>query len=138
VLETGLRLLQGAGYRGFAQVELAHDVRDDELKLLEVNTRPPQWGGIAMTRRYDVARLAYDDLRGREVRPLPTYDDPDVRWIYLAKDAWSSLELARRRELGPRGFVAPYVAPRKVRAIFAADDPLPALASLAYLRTKVA
>jgi D-aspartate ligase len=137
-LDTGLRLLRSAGYRGFAQVELAHDTRDDELKLLEVNTRPPQWGGIAMTRRYDVAKLAYDDLLGRDVRPLPTYTDPDVRWIYLAKDAWSSLELARRGELGLGGFLAPYTAQRKVRAIFAADDPLPGLASLAYLRTKVA
>ena len=138
VLETGLRLLRHAGYRGFAQVELALDVRDGELKLIEVNTRPPQWGGIAMTRRFDVARIAYDDLSGREVEPAPTFDEEGVAWIYLAKDLWSSLELARHGELGARAFAAPYVRPRKVRAIFAADDPLPALASLAYLRTKVA
>lgn len=138
VLETGLRLLRRAGYRGFAQVELALDVRDGDLKLLEVNTRPPQWGGIAMTRHFDVARIAYDDLSGRDVAPAPTFDEEGVAWIYLAKDLWSSLELARRRELGARAFAAPYVRPKKVRAIFAADDPLPGLASLAYLRTKVA
>jgi len=138
VLEIGLRLLRQAGYRGFAQVELALDVRDGDLKLLEVNTRPPQWGGIAMTRRFDVARIAYDDLCGRDVKPAPTFDEEGVAWIYLAKDLWSSLELARHRELGARAFAAPYVQPKKVRAIFAADDPLPALASIAYLRTKVA
>jgi D-aspartate ligase len=137
VLEAGLRLLRSAGYRGFAQVELAYDARDETFKLLEVNTRPPQWGGIAMTRRFDLARMAYDDLCGLPVRPAPTFDDPAVRWIYFAKDAWSALGLARRREIGPAEFAAPYLRPGKVRAILAADDPLPALASLAYLRTKV-
>ena len=137
VLETGLRLLRSAGYRGFAQVELAYDERDDTFKLLEVNTRPPQWAGVAMTRRFDVARMAYDDLCGLRVEPAPTYDEPGVRWIYLAKDAWSALELARRRKIGPRELAAPYVGRGKVRAILAADDPLPAVASIAYLRTKV-
>ena len=137
VLETGLRLLRSAGYRGFAQVELAYDERDDTFKLLEVNTRPPQWGGIAMTPRFDVARMAYDDLCGLPVAPAPTFDEPGVRWIYLAKDAWAALALARRGEIGAREFAAPYVGPGKVRAILAVDDPLPALASVSYLRTKV-
>ena len=138
VLETGLRLLSSAGYRGFAQVELAYDARDDRFKLLEVNTRAPQWGGIAMTPRYDIARLAYDDLRGEDPEPLPLFAEEGVRWIYLAKDAWSSLRMARARELGPRGFVRPYLRRRgKVRAILARDDLRPALASLAYLRAKV-
>jgi predicted ATP-grasp superfamily ATP-dependent carboligase len=138
VLETGLRLLRSSGYKGFAQVELVHDARDDTFKLLEVNTRPPQWGGIAMTDRYDVARLAYDDLRGEPVEPLPTFAEEGVRWIYMAKDVWSSLQLARERELGPVGFARPYLrGPGKVRAILARDDLRPALASLAYLRAKV-
>lgn len=138
VLEAGLRLLETAGYRGFAQVELVHDHRDDTFRLLEVNTRPPQWAGIAMTPRFDVARLAYDDLSGRDVEPLEPYTDDGVVWIYLAKDVVSSVELMRRRELGLRGFAREYARPHKVRAIFAADDPLPGVASLAYLATKVA
>ena len=138
VLELGQRLLHSAGYRGFAQVELVWDRRDARFKLLEVNTRPPQWGGIAMTRRFDVARIAYDDLSGVPVRPARTFAEEGVNWIYGAKDAWSSLQLARSGELGPRGFAAEYVRPGKVRAIFSPDDPLPALASLAYLGAKVA
>jgi hypothetical protein len=102
-----------------------------------VNTRPPQWGGIAMTRRFDVARMAYDDLRGEPVAPAAPFVDERVRWIYFAKDAWSSLQLAREGALGPVAFARPYLRPGKVRAILAADDPLPALASLAYLRAKV-
>jgi D-aspartate ligase len=138
VLETGLRLLGSARYRGFAQVELVHDPRDGELKLLEVNTRPPQWAGIAMTRRFDIAQIAYDDLTGGDVAPAATFTEDGVTWIYLAKDVWSSLELLRRGDLDLRAFARAYVRPKKVRAIFAPDDPLPALASLAYLRAKVA
>jgi hypothetical protein len=45
--------------------------------------------------------------------------------------------MARRRELHPREFLRHYVGGQKVRAVFAADDPRPALASLNYLRSRV-
>ena len=135
VMALGQRLLLTAGYRGFAHVEFAHDHRDGRYKLLEVNTRLPVWAGIAMTRSFDVARLAYDDLSGRDVRPLGRVPD-GTTWIYLGKDMWVSAQMARRRELGPAAFLRPYVRRRKVRATFAADDPRPALASLAYLRSR--
>ena len=61
-----------------------------------------------------------------------------MRWIYLAKDLWSRSSSRGRGEIGPADFAAPYLGRGKVRAIFAADDPLPALARLAYLRAKLA
>lgn len=137
VLEQGLRLLRTAGYRGFAQVEFAHDARDDTYRLLEVNTRLPMWAGVAMSRYFDLARLAYDDLCGRAVEPAGTFRD-ETAWLYLAKDAWVGLQLLRRREIGPRGLLAPYLRKRKVRSVLAADDLLPALASVAYLRSRIA
>lgn len=136
VEEQGLRLLRHVGYRGFAHVEFARDPRDEELKLLEVNTRLPVWAAIAIGRRLDVARLAYDDLNSVDVRPAPRLPD-GVTWVYLAKDVWVSAQMARRRELRAREFASHYLRRHKVRAIFAADDPLPALASLAYLRSRV-
>jgi D-aspartate ligase len=136
VLELGLRLLRTAGYRGFAHVEFAHDGRDGLYKLLEVNTRLPVWAGIAMTRRFDMGRLAYGDLTGANPEPLGLLESP-ATWIYMGKDIWVSAQMARRRELGPLGFVGPYLRRGKVRATFAADDPRPALASLGYLRTRV-
>jgi len=136
VRELGLQLLESSGYRGFAQTEFAYDERDGEFKLLEVNTRPPVWAGIAMSRYFDVARIAYDDLCGR---PEPTRRDfeDDVSWSFLAKDVYVSLALARRRELSARAFVSPYLRRKKVRAVLAADDPLPALGVLGYLGSKL-
>ncbi len=136
VLEAGLRLLESVGYRGFGHVEFAHDARDDSFKLLEVNTRLPMWGGIAMTELFDVARIAYDDAAGRPLPPPRTFTD-ELVWIFFGKDAWVSAQMALRRELGPLGFLAPYARRPKVRAVFALDDPLPAAASVRYLAAKV-
>ena len=116
VRELGLRLLETAGYRGFAQTEFAYDERDDEFKLLEVNTRPPVWAGIAMSRYFDIARIAYDDLRGCPEPERRDFED-DVSWSFLAKDVYVSLALARRRELSARAFVDPYLRRKKVRAV---------------------
>jgi len=137
VLELGLRLLESVGYRGFAQVEFAYDERDDEFKLLEVNTRPPMWAGVAMSRYFDIARIAYDDLSGRPPSEPQTFTE-EVAWVYFAKDAWVGLQMLRGRELSPRAFLAPYRRRRKVASTLAVDDPLPAVASLRYLRSKLA
>ena len=136
VEEQGLRLLDHVGYKGFAHVELVRDPRDGALKLVEVNTRLPIWAGIAMTREFNLARIAYDDLSGAE-RRLNGKPPTGVSWVYMAKDVWVSAQMARRGELHPREFLSHYLRRNKVRAVFAADDPLPALASVAYLRARV-
>ena len=135
VLELGLRLLRTAGYTGIAHVEFARDPRDGEFRLLEVNTRLPVWAALAANRYLDLPRIVYDDLCGREVAPLPTFRD-QLTWIYLAKDVWVSLQMARRRELRAREFASRYLRGRKARAVFARDDPWPAVASLGYLRSR--
>ncbi len=136
VLELGLRLLRTSGYRGFAQVEFAHDARDDTFRALEVNTRLPMWAGVAMSRYFDLARIAYDDLCGCPAPPPRTFRD-EVAWVYFAKDAWVAMQMLRRRDIGAGELVAPYLRRKKVRSTFSADDPMPALASLGYLRSKL-
>jgi len=135
VLELGLRLLKTVGYTGIAHIEFAQDPRDGEFQLLEVNTRLPVWAALAANRHLDLPRIAYDDLTGKEVAPLPTFRE-DLTWIYLAKDVWVSMQMARRRELRAREFASQYLRGRKARAVFARDDPWPAVASLGYLRSR--
>jgi D-aspartate ligase len=136
VRELGLRLLESAGYKGFAQVEFAHDHRDGDFKLLEVNTRVPMWAGVAMTPRFDMARIAYGDLCGK-LEPEPVDLQQELWWSFFAKDLAVSLQMAKRRELTPAGWVRPYIQKHKVRGVFAADDPLPALGVPAYARSKI-
>lgn len=136
VLDLGFRLLDSVGYRGFAHVEFARDPRDRLFKVLEVNTRPPVWAGIAMNRTFDVAETAYHDLCGLPTTPRDTFRG-DLAWVYLAKDLWVSAQMARRRELSVGDFLSHHVRTGKIRAVFAADDPLPALASVGYLRSRL-
>ena len=135
MLDQGLRLLRTAGYTGIAHVEFAQDPRDGSFSVLEVNTRLPVWAALAANRHLDLPRIVYDDLCGHDVAPLPTFKD-DLTWVYLAKDVHVSLQMARRGELGPRQFLRGYLRRPKARAIFARDDPWPAIASLAYLRSR--
>ncbi len=137
VRELGLQLLERAGYKGFAQVEFAFDRRDGDYKLLEVNTRVPMWAGVAMTSRFDMARIAYDDLLGLP-EPEPVDLQHELWWSFFAKDLSVSLQMAKERELTPAGFVRPYLQRNKVRGVFAADDPLPALGVFSYARSKIA
>jgi len=136
VRELGLRLLESAGYKGFAQVELAYDRRDGDFKLLEVNTRVPMWAGVAMTPRFDIARVAYDDLLGREPEPVDLREE--LWWAFFAKDLAVSVQMAKERTLTPAAWARPYLQRKKVRGVFAADDPLPALGVFTYARSKLA
>jgi predicted ATP-grasp superfamily ATP-dependent carboligase len=104
--------------------------------LLEVNTRLPMWAGVAMSRYFDLARIAYDDLCGKPAPPPRTFRE-EVAWVYLAKDAWVAAQMLRRRDIGLRDFAAPYLRRKKVRSTFSADDPMPALAAMSYLRSKL-
>jgi D-aspartate ligase len=136
VHEIGLRLLTSVGYRGLAHVELVRDARDGLLKVIEVNTRTPVWAGIATGPELGIARVVYEDLCGRPSPAAQTMKE-QLTWIYLAKDVWVSAQMARRRELPAREFLRHYLHRKKVRAVFAADDPAPAVASLGYLRSRV-
>ena len=118
-------------------MEFAHDRRDGDFKVLEVNTRVPMWAGVAMSRYFDIARIAYDDLSGKP-EPEPVELEQELWWAFFAKDLAVSLQMARRRELTPAGWARPYLQRRKVRGVFAADDPLPALGVPGYARSKLA
>ena len=91
---------------------------------------------VTMGPELGIASIAYQDLCGDEPQPERMLGD-GVTWLYLAKDVWVSAQMARRWELHPREFLRHYVGGKKVRAVFAADDPRPALASLNYLRSRV-
>ena len=105
--------------------------------MLEVNTRLPMWAGVAMSRYFDLARIAYDDLCGKPA-PAPLTFREEVAWVYFAKDAWVSLQMLRRRDIGVRALAAPYLRRKKVRSVLSVDDPMPALAAMNYLRSKLA
>ena len=113
VVEQGLALLRALGFHGISQVEVMRDPRDGSYKLLEVNPRLWQWHSLAAACGVDLPWIAYRDLVGEPLPPARMNGD-GKRWA-ITLMAGSPLALER---------------PPYVDAVFARDDPKPALVQL--------
>jgi D-aspartate ligase len=113
VVEQGLALLRALGFHGISQVEVMRDPRDGRYKLLEVNPRLWQWHSLAAACGVDLPWIAYRDLVGDPLPPA-RMDGDGKRWaITLMAGSGHALE-----------------RPPYVDAVFARDDPKPALVQL--------
>jgi D-aspartate ligase len=111
---AALKLLRALRFHGVSQVELKHDPRDGRYKLIEVNPRLWEWHGLAAACGVDLARIAYLDTSGERLAPVRMNGD-GKRWaITLARGARPVLQ-----------------RPPYVDAMWARDDPKPALVHLA-------
>jgi predicted ATP-grasp superfamily ATP-dependent carboligase len=127
IAETLLRTL---GYQGTAAAEFKRGP-DGQLKIIEINVRPSLWFSITDPAGRPTVLSAYRDLAG--LPPLPEHAQIDgIRWRYWLKDLYSRLFYV----LKP-GFILPApdiraTGPAQARtwAVFAWDDPMPALAEL--------
>jgi predicted ATP-grasp superfamily ATP-dependent carboligase len=116
VVDQGLRLLRGLGFHGLSQVEFKRDARDGTYRLMEVNPRLWQWHGLAAACGVDLPRIAYWDLLGARLPPA-RQNGSAKRWAI-------TLQGGKRPAL---------VRPPYVDAVFARDDPRPALVQAARL-----
>ena len=67
------RLLTTLDYRGIFSVELKHDPRDDQYKVIELNARPWWYVDFAARCGVDVCSLMYRDSLGLPVGDVPGY-----------------------------------------------------------------
>jgi D-aspartate ligase len=114
VVEQGLALLRALSFHGISQVEMIRDPRDGRYKLIEVNPRLWQWHGLAAACGVDLPWIAYRDLIGDPLPPVLSHAS-GRRWAITVM-AGASHAVQRR----------PYVD-----AVFARDDPKPALVHFA-------
>ncbi len=120
VVDAALQLLRAFGYHGLSQVEFKRDARDGRYKLMEINPRLWQWHGLATACGVDLPRIAYADLTG-DTPPEAHMDGDGKRWAIT---------------LLPGERPAPQ-RPPYVDAVFAVDDPKPALVHLARVARSV-
>jgi predicted ATP-grasp superfamily ATP-dependent carboligase len=113
VSEQGLALLRALDFHGISQVETKRDPRDGRYKLMEVNPRLWQWHSLAAACGVDLPWIAYRDLIGDPLPPARMHGE-GKRWA-ITLMAGSSHALHR---------------PPYVDAVFARDDPKPALVQL--------
>jgi D-aspartate ligase len=113
VVEQGLALLRALGFHGISQVEVMRDPRDGRYKLLEVNPRLWQWHSLAAACGVDLPWIAYRDLVGNPLPPARMHGD-GKRWAITLM----------------AGSTHAFERPPYVDAVFARDDPKPALVQL--------
>jgi D-aspartate ligase len=129
--ELSERFLRHIGYYGLVELEYKHDVRDDQVKLLDVNART--WGYHSLGQRagVDFPYLLYADQLGVSV-PSELRAKPGVAWVRLATDMpTAAVELARGA-LDWRAY-ARSLRLADVESVFSRDDPLPGMAELGLL-----
>jgi D-aspartate ligase len=124
------RLLQRLRLTGLVEVEFKRDARDARPKLLDINARVWGWQSVCARAGVDFPWLQWQLLHGR--RPATTMARPGVRWMRISTD----LPTAGREILGGRLTLRDYarsVRPPIVEAVYASDDPVPALVDLPVL-----
>ena len=110
VVDEGLRFLRALGFHGLCQVEFKRDPRDGRYKLMEINPRLWQWHGLAAACGVNLPWIAYQDLVGDPPEPVRMRSE-GKRWaITFARGSSPALQ-----------------RPPYMDAVFAIDDPKPAL-----------
>jgi predicted ATP-grasp superfamily ATP-dependent carboligase len=82
LLAKSIRLLIELGWYGVAMVEFKRDVRDGELKLMEIN--PRFWGSLALpiAAGMNFPVLLWQEASGRELKPVFDYEvGVRARWL---------------------------------------------------------
>lgn len=133
------QLLAATGFEGLVEVEFKYDARDDAYKVLDVNPRTWSWLELAPFCGFDFAVLLKEAMNGTvagrsQNQPVPK---PGSRaWLHLSRDLVVAMQLIRRGELTPAGYLRS-LGQRLTFAAFAWDDPLPGLLELPLTGTRV-
>jgi D-aspartate ligase len=128
--EPARRLLEALRLTGIVEIEFKRDPRDGSPKLLDINARAWAWHSLGARAGVDFPYLFWRLLHGDP--PSPLRASPAVRWIRPATDVRAAISEIANGRLTPTEYVRSIQAPL-VFAVFAWDDPLPAIAEAPLL-----
>jgi predicted ATP-grasp superfamily ATP-dependent carboligase len=118
------RLLEAMRFSGIVEVEFKRDQRTGANKLLDVNPRAWGWQTLCGRAGVDFPLLLWLHVNGQS---LPRVESlPGVRWVRMSFDLLAVARLMRAGTLSPREYLRSLRGPIEF-AIFARDDPLPAV-----------
>jgi D-aspartate ligase len=127
VEEQARALLAALRFDGIVEVEFKRDERDGRLKLLDVNPRVWGWHTLGRRAGVDFPYLLWQMVSGIDVPPVR--GRPGVRWVRALTDVPTAFRAIRDGQLSPFAYLGSLRGPIEF-AVFAADDPLPALVEL--------
>lgn len=133
--KNSLALLQGMGYKGLSGVEFKKDPKDGQYKIIEINARFGLWDALGAKCGVDVALTSYKDAIGEPVQPIMSYET-GVKWLYWRRDVYAYKGYKQNGDISWFKWLKSLWG-KKQYAIFAMDDPMPAIYSgLNFWRAK--
>ena len=122
--EAAERLLTAMRFTGIVELEFKRDPRDGRLALLDVNPRSWGWISVGPSAGVDFSYLHWRMLMGKEIPRAMAR--PGVRWVRMSTDIAAAAAKRGSGELSWRKYLWS-LRPHLACAIFASDDPVPAV-----------
>ena len=118
------RFLASLDYSGLVEVEFKYDARDRRYKILDVNPRAWSWLALGAAAGVDFPFLQWRLAIGEEIAPQVAR--VGAQWFYFSRDLAASVWNMLAGRLTPSAYLQSFRRPL-ARAVFAWDDPMPAL-----------
>jgi predicted ATP-grasp superfamily ATP-dependent carboligase len=125
--DSSRKLLAKLGYRGLVELEFKYHPVTGQFKLLDINARAWAWHSLGRRSGVDFSYLCWQLLHGEPVAEQRA--QPGTRWVRMITDIPAGVTEIRHGRLSPRGYLSSLRPPLEF-AVFATDDPLPALVEL--------
>jgi len=130
-IETlGHRVLNAMKFTGLIELEFKRDPRDGRYKLLDINSRVWGWLTLGSQAGVDFPHLLWREIHGESLPKMR--GRAGVGWIRMATDLRAVAGEIFHGRLSPRAYLRSLRGPLEF-AIFAFDDPIPALVDAPYL-----
>jgi predicted ATP-grasp superfamily ATP-dependent carboligase len=128
--QTSRRLLQAIGLTGLVEVEYKRNSATDSFQLLDVNARVWGWHTLGTKHGMDFPYLVWKAIHQEPVHEL--HAPAGIRWVRMLTDVEAAAAEIRRGRLSLPDYLRSLRPPLDF-AVFAPDDPLPALLDIPFL-----
>ena len=115
------KLIEHSKYRGYFSIEFKKDLRDDQLKLMEVNIRMPRNGILATASGINFPWIIYKDLVDDEQVTVNNYKT-NFYYIEIGLDIYNAIFKRKKENFKIKDYLKPYLSRNKVFAVFSLSD----------------
>jgi D-aspartate ligase len=134
VAAAAARFLASINYSGLVEIEFKYDARDGRYKILDVNARAWTWMALGAAAGIDFPALQWALARGEKIAPLAAR--PGVGWLYFSRDLAASIQEMAAGRLSALDYLRS-LNQSSARAVFALDDPWPAVIDIPLSAARV-
>lgn len=128
------RFLASINYSGLVEIEFKYDARDGLYKILDVNARAWTWIALGAEAGIDFPALQWALTCGERIAPRAAASG--ISWVYFPRDLAAALHEIAAGRLSPVAYLRS-LRRASARAVFAFDDPWPAVVDIPLSAARV-